>query len=337
MSQSPAEKFFWRKDPAADAREAVAAAAVAQTTQEVAGAEGDSAARKTEAKTSSVIIGIPCHNSEQAIAKTIVRLLPLGADIVVCDDGSSDSTEEIARKMGCRVIKHPRELGRSDAVTSIYLAAKKLKAEALLTVGVDSKFSLTDASRLIELVQKDDVDVAIGSSYDRESVERARHEGRIVDSRSLFRAYGKRALAMISPAGTGSVVVEKEVLEFANQQGLRVREYPTTIAPVPVIIEPKRASLRFESKYMDYVTEHPLVFLGIPSVGFLYGSALETVLNTDFSGPLTSTIVRFVISLSSSPLFLTSVALSVGTAILYSQKKILSKIKEQADNNPEPI
>lgn len=322
MAQTPAEKFFWRKDPTDDAKQTTDA-----KSSQKPGEEGETPA-KLLIKSSTVLIGIPCHNSEAEIAKTIVRLLPLGSDIVICDDGSSDSTEEIAARMGCRVIKHPRELGRSDSVTSIYLAAKKLKAEVLLTVGVDSKFTLTDASRLIDAVQKDDIDIAIGSGYNLESVNKARHEGVILDSRSLFRAYGKKALSMISPAGTGSVVVEKEVLEFANQQGLRVREYPTTSTPVKIdsqVLPNKR--YYFESRYMDYVTEkHPLVFLGIPSIGFLYGAVLESTLTTDFAGPVISVLNRFVLTLVSSPLFLTSVALSIGTGILYSNKKLLAKI-----------
>ncbi len=294
------------------------------------GAPEESAPKKTEARSTTVLIGIPCHNAEATIAKTVVHLLPLGADIVICDDGSSDATEEIGRKMGCRVFKHPRELGRSDAITSLYLAAKKLKAEVLLTVPVGSNISLTDASRLVEAVQKDEIDIAIGSSFDREAVDHARHEGRLTDRASLFRAYGKKALAMISPAGTGSVVVEKEVLEFADQQGLRVREFPTvTFSESAVQQESLVQFVHFETKFMDYVaTKHPLVFLGIPSLGFLYGAVLETVLNANFSGPIPLTLARFTIALTSSPLFLVSVALSIGSAILYSQKKILSKIRD---------
>ena len=330
MSQTPAEKFFWRKDPTAEAKQEVEAAVATRQAGKESAIEVE--AKKPESKLSTVLIGIPCHNSEGSIARTIVRVLPLGADIIVCDDGSSDATDEIARRMGCRVIKHPRELGRSDAVTSIYLAAKKLKAEALLTVGIDSNFSLTDASRLIESVQKEEVDIAIGSNYDQESVDRARHEGLIIDKNSLFRAYSKKALEMISPAGTGSVVVEKEVLEFADQQGLRIREYPTTTSRqfVPEQVA-KVQQQHFETRFMDYVaTKHPMVFAGIPSIGFLYGAVLETALTADFTGPVLPTIARFVLSLTTSPLFLASVALSIGTAVLYSQKKILGKIKESS-------
>jgi glycosyltransferase involved in cell wall biosynthesis len=334
LTQSPAEKFFWRKDPTADTKQT----RDLKTVQKSSSEDQPEAIAKPDIRSSAVLVGIPCHNSQAEIGSTVVRLLPLGSDIVICDDGSTDSTEEIAARMGCGVIKHPRELGRSDSVTSLYLAAKKLRAEALLTVGVDSKFTLTDASRLIDAVQKDDVDIAIGSAYSLEAVDKARHEGVILDSQSLFRAYGKRALAMISPAGTGSVVVEKEVLEFANQQGLRIREYPTTSGAVKTASTLPAKKAHFESRYFDYVTEkHPLIFLGIPSVGFLYGAVVETTLNADFTGSITSVAEKFVLSLASSPLFITSVALSIGTAILYSHKKILAKINSSNQQKIERL
>ena len=242
--------------------------------------------------------------------------------------------------MGCRVIKHPRELGRSDAITSLYLAAKKLKAEVLLTVPVGSNVSLNDAAQLVEVVQKDEADIAIGSSFDREAVEHARHEGRLTDRSSLLRAYSKKALAMISPAGTGSVVVEKEVLEFADQQGLRVREFPTmAVNGTPVQQESRVQLVHFETKFMDYVaTKHPLVFLGVPSLGFLYGAVLETVLNTSFSGPILSTVARFAISLTSSPLFLASIASvhRIGSPLL-SEENPLQDQRRKSGSRPNLV
>src|SRR5579862_6280431 len=252
MSQTPAEKFFWRKDPTGEMTQEAA--------KESSPTENEPVENKPKLK-SGILIGIPCHNSEGSIAKTVVRFSPLGAEMLVCDDGSIDSTEEIATRMGCRVIKHPRELGRSDAVTSLFLASKKLQAEILLTAGTDSNFNLMDMTKLIDAVEKGDADIAIGSTYDRESIDRAHAEGQIVDKGSLFRSYGKKALTMISPPGTGSVVVEKEVLEFADQQGLKVREYPTSLSRTVPVLETKPLKPHFESRFMTYAAiKHPLVF-----------------------------------------------------------------------------
>ncbi|MDA4112366.1 MAG: glycosyltransferase [Thaumarchaeota archaeon] len=328
MSQTRTEKFFWRKDPTEEEPQEN----TAQKSKEPTPVEKVAEVKTTELK-SNILIGVPCHNSESTIARTIVHLSGLGAEIVVCDDGSTDATEDIAKKMGCRVIKHPRELGRSDSVTSLFLAAKKLKVEVLLTVGASTKVSLTDLSQLIDLVQRGDVDIAIGSIHPEEELEIAHHEGRLMDRDSLVRAYGKKTLTMISPPGTGSVVVEKEVLEFADQQGLKVREYYTSGADtVAETVQSIEIRPHFESRFMTFVAnKHPLVFLGIPSLAFLYYAVLEAVLNTNFAQLSVSTWTSFGLSIATSPMLLVSVALSIGCAVLYTQQGIekrIEKIKE---------
>ena len=51
-------------------------------------------------------IGIPAFNEEKNIAKMIVKLKKISDEIIVCNDGSSDLTGEIAEKMGAIVINH---------------------------------------------------------------------------------------------------------------------------------------------------------------------------------------------------------------------------------------
>jgi cellulose synthase/poly-beta-1,6-N-acetylglucosamine synthase-like glycosyltransferase len=97
MSQTQAEKFFWRKNPTEEGKQDAAK----PKSKDPPPVE-ETQPKKTDLK-SSVLVGIPCHNSESTIAATIVNLSTLGAEIVVCDDGSSDATEEIAKRMGCRL------------------------------------------------------------------------------------------------------------------------------------------------------------------------------------------------------------------------------------------
>jgi hypothetical protein len=326
MAQTQAEKFFWRKDPTEEAKEIAASKVNAKE----APAKEDAETKKPALK-SGLVIGIPCHNAEEAIARTVVNLSGLGADIIVCDDGSSDLTEDIAKRLGCRIIQHPRELGRSDSVTSLFLAAKKLQAEALLTVSPGSRTSISDLTRLVEQVRNLDVDIAIGTTRSEEAIDAARHNGQFADRESLTRAYGKKALTMISPPGTGSVVVEKEVLEFADQQGLKVREYSITESADQVKSTDSRAIQRphFESRFMTFVaSKHPLVFLGIPSIGFLYVASLQAVLATNFANFSLNTLASFGLKIGSSPLFLVSVALSIGSAILHTQKSLAKRMEK---------
>jgi glycosyltransferase involved in cell wall biosynthesis len=332
MSQSQAEKFFWRKGPSEDIK--INDPSKVPPAKDASPAETNDPGKKPALKT-GLVVGIPCHNSENTIARTIVALSDLDADIIVCDDGSTDATEEISKRLGCKVIKHPRELGRSDSVTSLFLACKKMQADVLLTLRADCRVNLADLSRLIELARKGEVDIAIGTERSQEAIDTARHEGILADRESVIRAYGKKSLTMISPPGTGSVVIEKEVLEFADQQGLKVREFSISeISSKSPAAKPKAVERpHFESRFMTFAaSKHPLVFLGIPALGFFYIAALEAVLVTNFSNFSLNTLASFGMLIASSPLFLVSVALSIGSAILYSQKalgKEIDAIKEE--------
>jgi glycosyltransferase involved in cell wall biosynthesis len=322
MAQTQAEKFFWRKDPTQEANKDTSKTKEAPFVEQ--------AEAKKPALKSGLLIGIPCHNAEASIARTVVNLASLGADIIVCDDGSSDLTEDIAKRLDCKVIQHPRELGRSDSVTSLFLAAKKLQAEVLLTLGPDSRTSISELTRLVEQVRSGEVDIAIGTTRSEDVIAAAHRDGGIADRASLTRAYGKKTLTMISPPGTGSVVVEKEVLEFADQQGLKVRQYSITEANDKIGIAESQTIARphFESRFMTYAaSKHPLVFLGIPSIAFLYVAALQAVLATSFANFTLNTLASFGLAIASSPLFLVSVALSIGAAILYSQKAFAGKLE----------
>ena len=86
--------------------------------------------RESNAK---VIIGIIARNDETSIGRTLARLQSLGGKIVVCDDESTDSTEDIVSKMGETLLKHPRQVGMSDSVKSLILEARASMPDVLLT------------------------------------------------------------------------------------------------------------------------------------------------------------------------------------------------------------
>ena len=224
-----------------------------------------------------VTIVIPTYNEEDSIAKALVNLSGLG-DIVVCDDGSTDATENIARSLGCRIIKHPRKLGRSDCITSLFLAARRLKADELITLETDTYYNMEDLEALLEAVRSGDCDIAIGSRI-IDSVRESGAARGLSDPESLLRVYGRRALAMIVPAGTTSVVSESDVLEFADQQGLKVKEYPRAdaIGAPKVTVKEKNTEPILDRITSLIALQYPFIFFGVPSLGLLSACVIEAV------------------------------------------------------------
>ena len=87
-----------------------------------------------------VIIGIPAFNEEKNIAAIVVKLKKKYDHVLVCDDGSSDMTHDIASSLGAIVVKHPTNLGYGAAIKTIFNEARKIDGDILITF---------DAARLL--------------------------------------------------------------------------------------------------------------------------------------------------------------------------------------------
>lgn len=233
------------------------------------------------------IIGIPVYNEEKNIASVIVKLKKLGYDIIVCNDGSTDLTAEIAEKMGVIVVNHPKNLGYGAGIRSIFLKAKELDIDMLVTFDGDGQHRTEDISKIIEPILKGEADIVIGSRFlnNDSTVPDYRKIGiktitsltnvvtkkKITDSQSGFRAYNKKAIQEITPSDYG-MGVSTEILIKADKKSLKIIEVPITILyngdtsthnPVSHGFSVIFSTIKFIS------VEHPLKFYGIPGIIFL--------------------------------------------------------------------
>lgn len=232
-----------------------------------------------------IVIGIPAYNEEKNIAKLIVQLQKKEYSIVVCNDGSTDMTGEIAEKMGVTVINHKRNLGYGAAIRSIFLKAQEIKAEILVTFDADGQHRVEDITSLIQPIKDDKADIVIGSRFlgqDESNIPKYRKTGikiitkmanisgekELTDSQSGLRSYNQRAIELITPSEKG-MGVSTEILIKANNASLRIYEIPVKILyegdtsthhPVSHGVSVIVSTMKFIS--MD----HPLRFYGIPGI-----------------------------------------------------------------------
>ena len=64
------------------------------------------------------------NNEENSIFELIRKIEPFVDKIIVCDDGSTDKTEQKARDAGAHVIRHKKNLGKGVAMKSLFSYAK---------------------------------------------------------------------------------------------------------------------------------------------------------------------------------------------------------------------
>src|SRR5947209_16228323 len=102
---------------------------------------------------------VPAYN-EAATVGDVVRGLGVHApefDVVVIDDGSTDSTREIAEAAGARTIRHPFNLGIGGAVQSGFAYALENGYDRMVQVDGDGQRDPAEIDKLIAATNVDDV------------------------------------------------------------------------------------------------------------------------------------------------------------------------------------
>jgi glycosyltransferase involved in cell wall biosynthesis len=235
-----------------------------------------------------IVIGIPAFNEEKNIAKIITNLKKITNSIIVCDDGSSDMTSEIAKELDVNLIQHKKNLGYGAAIKSIFQKAKEMDSDILITFDADGQHRIEDIEKVMEPIIKDKMDLVIGSRFlDKESKEMPNYrkvgikiitkitnlsiKEKVTDSQSGFRGYSKNALKHITPSDEG-MGISTEILIKASNMELKIVEVPITVNydgntsthdPVSHGTSVILSTIKFTS------IEHPLKFYGIPSIIFL--------------------------------------------------------------------
>ena len=245
-----------------------------------------------------IVVGIPAYNEEKNIGKILVKLGKITNEIIVCDDGSSDLTGEISKKMGAVVVTHPKNLGYGAGIRSIFLKAKEMDADILVTFDADGQHRVQDIQKVIEPIVVDEADISIGSRFldgNGKNIPKYRKAGiktitsvtntaletKVTDSQSGFRAYNKKILDEIIPSEYG-MSVSTEILIKASKKGFRIKEVPivvlyegdtSTHSPVSHGVSVLLDTLKFIS------IERPLRFYGIPGM-ILFGIGLFFIIWT---------------------------------------------------------
>ena len=244
-----------------------------------------------------ITVGVPAYNEEKNIAGIIQKLSEIADTIIVCNDGSTDNTGKIAEKMGAVVITHERNLGYGGAIRSLFLKARELESDMLVTLDSDGQHRISDVLPVVEPIIKNQADLVIGSRFltnNQEDMPKYRKIGikmitslansslddAVSDSQSGFRAYGKNVLSNITPSESG-MGVSNEILMKVSKKGFKIAEIPIIVSyegntsthnPISHGASVTFSTLKFIS------IDHPLKFYGIPGLVFLAIGLIFTVM-----------------------------------------------------------
>lgn len=109
--------------------------------------------------TPNISVVIPAYNEASSIGKVVEKCKKYCDEIIVVDDGSTDSTAEIARNWGAIVILHKENLGVTKSIENGLIAAH---GDIVVTIDADGQHNPSDIPKLINPIIEGKADVTLG-------------------------------------------------------------------------------------------------------------------------------------------------------------------------------
>jgi glycosyltransferase involved in cell wall biosynthesis len=232
----------------------------------------------------TVIACIPAYNEECTIAKVVILTQRYVDKVIVCDDGSTDMTGEIARRLGAEVIRHKKNMGYGAALRSLFKRAREVDPDVMVILDADYQHNPEDIPKLADPILRGEADIVIGSRFitgDASEAPKYRIFGvkaitnlirlvsykEVTDAQSGFRAYSRKAIHLILPTEQG-MGASTEILLKAKEKGLKIKEIGVKIGynvEKPSKQNPISHALDVILSTVKHVSiRRPLAFYGMP-------------------------------------------------------------------------
>jgi glycosyltransferase involved in cell wall biosynthesis len=242
-----------------------------------------------------LIIQIPCLN-EAATLGTALATLPrtvAGFDKVewlVVDDGSTDGTAELARKLGVdHVVRHPVNRGLATAFMTGIDAALQHGADVIVNTDADNQYEAADIPLLVQPILEHRADMVIGArpiaqtehfSWIKKQLQhlgswavRIASKTDVADAPSGFRAMTRETAMRLNVFNAYTYTLETII-----QAGLS----NLTVVSVPIRTNPDLRPSRLVKSIPNYVKRSLVTILRVfviyrPLTLFLWVSAILTM------------------------------------------------------------
>ena len=201
-----------------------------------------------QARVADLLVIVPAFNEAKAIVQVIeeLRSLALPLDILVINDGSSDTTSAQARATGkALVVDLPKNLGIGGAVQTGFKYAERNGYRSAIQFDGDGQHIADELAKLLEPLSEHQASMVIGSRFIAEEQTGYRSTStrrigirlfravnslligqRITDNTSGFRAYDRRAIEFLARHYPVDYP-EPEAVILLGRNGFRIAEVST--------------------------------------------------------------------------------------------------------------
>jgi glycosyltransferase involved in cell wall biosynthesis len=228
---------------------------------------------------------MPCLNEEEAIGVCIEKIqrtftaVGIDGEIVVCDNGSTDASVEIATRMGARVVHEPRR-GYGNAYLTGFTSAR---GRYLIMADADDTYDLTQIPSFLALLAEGGYDFVTGSRYLAGGHRNITLLHRVFGNPALtallnglfgtrytdvycgFRGFSRAAYERIRPVSPG--------MEFNLELAINAGLARLSTVEVPIVLAPRKGESKLRT-FRDGWRSLRMMLLYCPNKVFLWPGAL---------------------------------------------------------------
>jgi len=207
--------------------------------------------RKVKNSNLTISVLIPTYNEEKTIKKVINEVTKVTrkykSEIIVINDGSTDSTSKIIKKVpDIKVINNVKNLGKGY---SIRKGIKKAKGDVLIIQDADLEYNPQDISKLLKPFQDNSVKVVYGSRVLKNNpishwtfnlggrlitfITNLLFNSKITDEPTGYKLFRKSILKDINLNCRGFEFCPEVTAKIAKK-GIKIYEVPVSYNPRPV-------------------------------------------------------------------------------------------------------
>ena len=111
-----------------------------------------------------IVVVMPAYNAEATLMRTYEEIdRGLVDEVILVDDASGDRTVEVARRLGLRVLVHPRNRGYGGNQKTCYVEALRLGADIVVMVHPDYQYTPLLIPAMATMISSGVYDCVIGS------------------------------------------------------------------------------------------------------------------------------------------------------------------------------
>ena len=211
--------------------------------------------REDKTREENIITVIAAYNEEQRICPIIKNCLKISDKVIVIDDGSTDSTANVARSIGALVIKHKTNCGKGSAIRTAINFLKNYRAKVIVFIDADGQDNPDFIPKLAEPILREKADLVIGSRFI--------HEG--ISAIPAYKVFGNQLLTFITNLFTGFVRPVKE-----SQCGFRAMRFDKLLN-----LNLKSTRFEIESEMIIEAVKSKLKIVEVPIKDNLVFEAIE--------------------------------------------------------------